>query len=160
MKRRDDQYPAPPDFGPVPGGIRDRAMRAVIMRGPVPEDAERTRASQAFWRAFREWQALLAHAEQQDVRLGRPPARELIIKQTMLQGHLAIVTTKVADQHRLRSFATFVLDDTTAEVTDLTCFASVAAALLHHDAMVRAALREEVGGVTIPLAVALAWGRQ
>src|SRR5262249_58182284 len=62
------------------------------------------------------------------------------IKQTPLQlptPHLAIVP------HRLQPFETFMLDDGTGEVTNLASFTSAAAALMHHDAMVRGALREE-----------------
>ena len=33
-------------------GIRDRAMRAVMERGPQPEDKEKMLASQKFWAAF------------------------------------------------------------------------------------------------------------
>jgi hypothetical protein len=43
----------PPDPGIVPGGIRDRAMRAAMKRGPQPEDREKTLASQKFWAAFK-----------------------------------------------------------------------------------------------------------
>jgi hypothetical protein len=43
----------PPDPGIIPGGIRDRAMRAAMKRGPQPEDKEKTLASQKFWAAFR-----------------------------------------------------------------------------------------------------------
>ena len=43
----------PSDPGIVPGGIRDRAMRAVMERGPQPEDKEKMLASQKFWAAFR-----------------------------------------------------------------------------------------------------------
>src|SRR5262249_1346027 len=57
MTRRKAPFePAPPDPGIIPGGIRDRAMRALLARGPVPADKEKTRASQEFWRAFRERQ--------------------------------------------------------------------------------------------------------
>jgi hypothetical protein len=42
----------------IPGGIRDRALRAVLARGLVPEDLEKTKASQEFWRAFREKRAM------------------------------------------------------------------------------------------------------
>jgi hypothetical protein len=42
----------------IPGGIRDRALRAVLARGFVPEDLEKTKASQEFWRAFREKRAM------------------------------------------------------------------------------------------------------
>jgi hypothetical protein len=45
---------APPDPGIKPGGIRDRAVAAVMQRGPSPEDKEKTRASQEFWKAFKE----------------------------------------------------------------------------------------------------------
>jgi hypothetical protein len=120
-----------------PGGIRDRALRAVLERGPQPEDPEKTRTSQDFWRHFCEGQKLLARAEKEGARLGRPPAVEIIIKQTPLPTpHLAIVTTKIP-QYRLRPFATFVLDHGTGEITDLSYFASVAAALLRHDALAR-----------------------
>ena len=37
------------DPGIIPGGIRDRAMRAVLRRGPKAEDKERTRASKEYW---------------------------------------------------------------------------------------------------------------
>jgi hypothetical protein len=43
----------PPDPGFIPGGIRDRALGAVLARGPVPEGKEKTKASQDLWRAFR-----------------------------------------------------------------------------------------------------------
>jgi hypothetical protein len=33
---------APPDPGIKPDGIRDRALRAVLERGPLPEDMEKT----------------------------------------------------------------------------------------------------------------------
>jgi hypothetical protein len=50
---------APPDPGIKPGGIRDRALRALHERGPRPEDPERTRRSQAYWaRVSREREAL------------------------------------------------------------------------------------------------------
>jgi hypothetical protein len=41
--------PAPPDPGIKPGGIRDRAMQAVLKRNPQPEDRENTKASQEYW---------------------------------------------------------------------------------------------------------------
>jgi len=67
--------PAPPDPGIIPGGIGDRAMRAVLERGPIAEDPERTKPSQEFWRRhFRERQKRLARADQEGVPLGRPPA--------------------------------------------------------------------------------------
>jgi hypothetical protein len=47
--RRED---APPDPGIIPGGIRDRAMRAAMARGPQPEDKRKTQASQKFWMTF------------------------------------------------------------------------------------------------------------
>jgi hypothetical protein len=114
-------------------------MRAAEARGPQHENYEKTKASKAFWAKYREGQKLLARAEKEGARLGRPPAVEIVIKQTpLLTPHLAVVTTKVADQHRL-PFATFVLDDRTGEITDLSHFASVATALLRHDALVREA---------------------
>jgi hypothetical protein len=58
-KRRAE--PAPPDPGIIPGGIRDRALRALLARGPVPEDKEKTKASQEFWRAFRERKGARRH---------------------------------------------------------------------------------------------------
>ena len=39
------------DPGIIPGGIRDRAMRAVLRRGSQIEDRERMRASQQYWAA-------------------------------------------------------------------------------------------------------------
>jgi hypothetical protein len=44
---------APPDPGIIPGGIRDRALRAVMKRGPQPEDKNKTLASRKFWAAFK-----------------------------------------------------------------------------------------------------------
>jgi len=57
-KFRRDREGAPPAPGMIPGGIRDRALRAVLTRGLVPEDPEKTKASQEFWRAFREKRAM------------------------------------------------------------------------------------------------------
>jgi hypothetical protein len=37
------------DPGIIPGGIRDRALRAVQRRGPQAEDKERTRAAVRYW---------------------------------------------------------------------------------------------------------------
>jgi hypothetical protein len=48
VRTRDDT-----DDGIVPGSIRDRAMRAVLSRGPQGEDKERTRASKAYWTALK-----------------------------------------------------------------------------------------------------------
>jgi hypothetical protein len=45
--------PAPADPGIIPGGIRDRALRALAERGPRAEDPERTRRSQAYWARVR-----------------------------------------------------------------------------------------------------------
>jgi hypothetical protein len=65
--------PAPPDPGIIPGGIRDRAMRALRERGPRPEDPERTRQSQAYWAPVRREQEARAEAR----RNGLPdPPRE------------------------------------------------------------------------------------
>jgi hypothetical protein len=44
----------PLDPGIIPGGIRDRAMRAAMQRGPQPEDKEKTLASREFWVALKE----------------------------------------------------------------------------------------------------------
>jgi hypothetical protein len=41
------------DPGIVPGGIRDRAMSAVLRRGPKDEEEEKTRASQEYWAALK-----------------------------------------------------------------------------------------------------------
>jgi hypothetical protein len=49
MSRR-SKGPAPLDTGIKPGGIRDRAMRAVLERGPEPADMEKTKASQEYWK--------------------------------------------------------------------------------------------------------------
>jgi hypothetical protein len=65
--------PAPPDPGINPGGIRDRALRALRERGPMPEDPERTRQSQAYWARVRREREALAEAR----RNGLPdPPRE------------------------------------------------------------------------------------
>ena len=53
-RRRECREDAPPDPGIIPGGIRDRAMRAVMERGPRPEDKRKTRTSQKFWAALKE----------------------------------------------------------------------------------------------------------
>jgi hypothetical protein len=42
------------DPGVIPGGVRDRAMAAVMMRGPTPEDKKKTAASIAYWKSVRE----------------------------------------------------------------------------------------------------------
>jgi hypothetical protein len=39
--------------GIKPGGIRDRALCAVLRRGPKGEDEEKTRASQEYWAALK-----------------------------------------------------------------------------------------------------------
>ena len=44
---------APPDPGIMPGGIRDRALQAVLAPGPQPEDKEKTRRSQEYWAKYR-----------------------------------------------------------------------------------------------------------
>src|SRR5262245_51638045 len=76
MSRR-PKGPAPLDPGIIPGGIRDRAMRAVLERGPIAEDPERTKASQEFWRRhFRERQKRLARADQEGVPLGTAREKE------------------------------------------------------------------------------------
>jgi hypothetical protein len=45
--------PAPTDPGIRPGGIRDRALRAVLARGRSYEDPAKTRASQEYWAKVR-----------------------------------------------------------------------------------------------------------
>lgn len=50
------EYPADP--GIIPGGIRDRALRAVMRRGPQPEDKNKTLASRKFWAAFKKRRTL------------------------------------------------------------------------------------------------------
>jgi hypothetical protein len=55
--------PAPPDPGPKPGGIRERAMRVMAERGPRPEDPKKTRRSQEHWAKFRAEQAKRAAAK-------------------------------------------------------------------------------------------------
>jgi hypothetical protein len=37
------------DSGIIPGGIRDRVMRAMMQRGPRPEDPKKTQASRDYW---------------------------------------------------------------------------------------------------------------
>jgi hypothetical protein len=54
--------PAPPDPGIVPGGIRERALRAVLSRGPTQEDEAKTRASAAYWRKVRDGAAAIEAA--------------------------------------------------------------------------------------------------
>jgi hypothetical protein len=50
--------PGPPDPGIKPGGIRDRAMQAVLARGPrPPETPEELRRAQEFWAKYRAEQA-------------------------------------------------------------------------------------------------------
>jgi len=53
-----DPRVAPPDPGIKPNSVRDRAMRAVLRRGPQPEDKEQTRASQEYWAALKRGMAL------------------------------------------------------------------------------------------------------
>jgi hypothetical protein len=48
---RDDD--ADPDPGIRQGGIRDRAMRGVIARGPQREDFARTKAAATYWQAVK-----------------------------------------------------------------------------------------------------------
>jgi hypothetical protein len=60
--------PAPPDPGIKPGGIRDRAMQAVLARGPRLEDEERTRASQEHWARYQAEQAERAGRSEIDQR--------------------------------------------------------------------------------------------
>jgi hypothetical protein len=48
---------APPDPGPNPGGLRERAERIAKERGWQPEDPEKTRRSQQHWAKFRAEQA-------------------------------------------------------------------------------------------------------
>lgn len=57
--------PAPPPPPLKPGGIAERALAAVMRRGPVPEDKEKTRRSQEYWAEFRRKQAEKAEADQQ-----------------------------------------------------------------------------------------------
>jgi hypothetical protein len=45
--------PAPPDPGFKPGGLRERAWRAMAECGPRPEDPEKTKRSQEHWAKFR-----------------------------------------------------------------------------------------------------------
>jgi hypothetical protein len=50
--------PVPPDPGIKPGGMRDRAMQAVLARGPrPPETPEELQRAQDFWAKFRAEQA-------------------------------------------------------------------------------------------------------
>jgi hypothetical protein len=44
---------APPDPGIMPGGVRDRALQAVLARGQQPEDKEKTRRSREYWAKYR-----------------------------------------------------------------------------------------------------------
>jgi hypothetical protein len=107
------------EIGAQTRGIRDRALRAALARGPQPEDPEATGQT-------------LARAEQDGVRLGRLPASEIVIKLTPLPTpHLTIVTTKISDPYSPRRFQTFALNDSTGEVADFTSFVSVAVALMH-----------------------------
>ena len=46
--------PTAPDPGIVRDGVRDRALRAVLSRGPTQEDEAKTRASAAYWRKVRD----------------------------------------------------------------------------------------------------------
>jgi len=98
--------PTPPDPAIRPGDIRDRAMRAVLARGPVPEDPEKTRASQEYWRQFREGQKLLARAEHESARLGRPPAGEVVTDLNVV-----VVTTWLSAPYLLRPFTTRTVDN-------------------------------------------------
>ena len=41
------------DPGVIPRGARDRAMAAVMMRGPTPEDKAKTAASIKYWAEVR-----------------------------------------------------------------------------------------------------------
>lgn len=54
MRRDHTNGPAPDPSIIRPGGIRDRALRAVIARGRQYEDAERTKASRDYWRSLTE----------------------------------------------------------------------------------------------------------
>ena len=71
-KFRRDREGAPPAPGMIPGGIRDRALRAVLARGLVPEDLEKTKASQEFWRAFREKRATTSKPKAANVSAADP----------------------------------------------------------------------------------------
>jgi hypothetical protein len=59
--------------GIIPGGIRDRAMRAVEARGPQPEDPAKTKASQEYWARYCTERAKRAGGD--DDGLSIPPTR-------------------------------------------------------------------------------------
>ena len=68
---------APPGPGIVAGGIRDRAMRAVLQRGPQAEDKQKTGASRQFWKAFRERDKRPAATEAKARNAGRASLADL-----------------------------------------------------------------------------------
>ena len=59
------------DPGIIPGGIRDRAMRAVLRRGPKAEDKERTRASKEYWTTLKR-----PSEKKQELALGPAPTTD------------------------------------------------------------------------------------
>ena len=61
------------DPGIAVGGVRDRALRAVLKRGPRAEDNEKTRASQEYW-AAEEPHAMSRDAEMTTNPPTAPPA--------------------------------------------------------------------------------------
>jgi hypothetical protein len=60
------------DPGIIPGGIRDRAMRSVLRRGPRAEDKEKTRASKEYWTTLKR-----ASKKKQELALGPAPTTDL-----------------------------------------------------------------------------------
>jgi sRNA-binding protein len=71
------QQAAPLDPGMVAGGIRDRALRAVLQRGPQAEDQQKTEASRRFWKAFRERAKQPAATEAKARNTGRASLADL-----------------------------------------------------------------------------------
>jgi hypothetical protein len=53
VRTKPAQRAAPPNPGTVPGGVRDRALQAVLKRGPQPDDKKKTRRSQEHWAKYR-----------------------------------------------------------------------------------------------------------
>jgi hypothetical protein len=62
---------------PALGGIRDRAMGAVLQRGPQAEDKQKTGASRQFWKAFRERDKRPAATEAKARNTGRVSLADL-----------------------------------------------------------------------------------